>query len=220
MKRTEGEKSEREWALSWPEALDLRSLLLHGVEHRGHLYPPRFPAVWTRDDGLRVRLVVRVDRELGPLPEQVVVEGLPGGVADAMRGLPVAAMARTAAAQRALDRDEASGHWVMPGSGGQDQEIRMGPVPRPPAPKAAKPNRLRQVAVEYYEAVRMGAKVGDYVRRQLGQPGKPLSRSQAYALINQARTTKDPRTGRTYLPPTTRGRKARLDDLASKGRKR
>jgi hypothetical protein len=218
MKRTEGEKSERDWTLSWPEPLDLLSLR-HGVEHRGHLYPARFEAAWQRGDGLRVALVVRVDRVLGPLPDQVVIEGLPGGVASAMRGLPVAAMASTAAAQRALDKDAASGHWVMPGPGCLDQKIRMGPVPRPPARKGAKPERLRQVAVEYYQAVREGAKVGDWVRRQLGAPGRPLSRSQAYALIHQARTTKDPKTGRTYLPPTDQGKKASLNDLTSKGRK-
>jgi hypothetical protein len=218
MKHSDGEKSEPEWTLEWRSPVPLRRR--DRVVHRGHLYPARFDAVWRHDDGLKVSIVVRVDQVLGPLPDRVVVEGLQGGVAGAMRGLPVAAMARTAAAQNAWDWDEASGRWSMPGPGSPDQVIRMGPVPRPPARKEAKPDRLWQVAEAYYQAVREGEKVGRWVGRQLGQPGRPLSLSQAYALIHEARTTVDPETGRTYLPATGRGRKASLDDFTRKGRRR
>lgn len=209
-KRAQGGPSEPTWTL----ATSWRGLAF--VVHRGHAYPRRFDATWTRGDGATVRLHVRVDEERGPLPERVEVDGLPGGLAGLLRGLPVAAMTRTAAAQLAFEPGTAAKSWKPAEAG----PVPMGPVGARPK-RQPQHKRLDEVAARYWEAVGLGAKVLPYLQRNLwrGHSGQPLSADHIYHLIHQCRTTKRPGSRKTYLPPTRQGRKARLEDLKPQGRK-
>lgn len=180
------------WSLSTRFGLKKRGY----VVHRDHAYPARFSALWRRDDGLEVEIDVTVDRDEGPLAQSVTVRGLDGGVASAMRGLPVPSLTAQAAAALAADRVD-DGTFSIPGPGSEPKPIRMGHVVKPRAKPSDRDARLRRVAAEYKQAVRIGAPVAEYVARQMS-----ISNQYASNQIGEAK--------RAELLPPSRGRGAKV----------
>ena len=189
---------EKRWTLSvpfpaeafeWPTRLVGDEEELNGVVHRGHVYPDRFDATWTREDGLQVALVIAVDEYRGPVPMSVTISG-PNGVAGEYRQ-PIQSMVRSAAALIA-HRVSKDGYirW-----GGTDAPVRMGPPP-----KRTDMERLQRVADMYHQAIEEGEQVGEFIAEE-----EYVTRKTAYGLIRRARNA-------GLLPPSPPGRKAKADE--------
>jgi hypothetical protein len=192
-------KREKRWTLNFPffdhplawesgteGSVDLEKL--NAVLHRGHVYPKRFDATWTREDGLQVILDIAVDEDRGPIPMSVTITG-PDGVTGEYRQ-PIQSMVRGAAATMAFSTR--GGHY-RPTWGNK-------PVPMGPPARRTDTARLQRVADLYHQAIEEGEPVGEFIAEE-----EYVTRKTAYGLIRRARKA-------GLLPPSPPGRKAQTDD--------
>ena len=163
---------------------DAIALVREGVQYKRQLYPREIVARCSREDGLRLTLLVRVDEDRGPFPARATLTG-PDGLGTVDR-VPLHKLARLVAGMVEIRHDDTRpGTWKM-----RDPNV----------------DELQVVADAYRAAVRDGNPVTRSVHAALEAAGVYRAEGTVSKLIHKARRTEGP-DGETYLPPTEPGRK-------------
>ena len=173
------------------------------VEYQGRSYPRHLRTTWTRRDGLEINMQVRTDPADGPviLGFAVITKN---GLREDYRRLPIPSMANHAAKTHGFAGSVPN---VRPAKPLMDEEDKM--------------RRLRLVADAYKKGLNRGEKVisqellehgkkltiARYIKIVLDENLMSVSESRISHLISEARRTKDPLTGKTFLPPTDPGKR-------------
>lgn len=171
------------------------------VQHAGMSFPRHVRVDWERvRDGLTVSMVVRTDPKDGPRAIWVEIRLESGLLGSDDRAIPLATFAKDSARMLAF---------------GLFDPIRHAPRMTPEETLA----RLRLVAELHKEATDKGLAhkrgkgmgVRSYVHQGLWErmPELGVSEHRVSQLISEARRTKDPLTGKTFLPATDPGKAAK-----------